>query len=569
MPHPEPRPRESLFRKFRDFDDLDEYQRVLRACHDLGSSNFVVQFGAKHARTATDLDASEIKAFLALPSTDDYPIRWINFWNTTKQKDAIGCVGEHFGFTGRLRASITNWDRYKPMLKARPPKEKRLPDPFSKEAAATEKDLEQGPPGGTSEDSLHPLNPAETMYFRLVQSSMNYTSIDQGQRFTCIGANWLHNRPDLGLDMDPSAPLVPPRHWAWLVLGMSGDRTDTVISIHEAPNFETPPRSMPEKDRDEWRARELRSMRQNTVRVLTQLSRIGIDQHKDSAALSLKAIREPLWLVQQQQPAPGSRRSSTYVAEGRVAEVGASNLFYYLFEDDLAAGAVLLRSEMRLRDLTKRVLRSSHLKENKTADTKIIPELHKFGQDLRLMQHLFESYKILVQTILDPDSGDAETVERVKIEQQARDRFRRLRSRLQLILLDKIKECLDEKTELSSTFFNLTAQKDSEATARLTRSATVLAKLSVLFLPVSFMTSYFSVAIPDMLSSYTSRTYWGAFGVVLGISIVCLFFFSRVLMAVTERLENVSEPIERWVAQTICVGRRRRKEKLEGEEEGE
>lgn len=87
-------------------------------------------------------------------------------------------------------------------------------------------------------------------------------------------------------------------------------------------------------------------------------------------------------------------------------------------------------------------------------------------------------------------------------------------------------------------YFNITTQLDSAATARLTRSATLLAKLSVLFLPVSLMTSYFSVAIPDLQGVYTAKTYWVSFAVIMGSSFVCLFFLSRFLMVVSESLDR-------------------------------
>jgi len=86
-------------------------------------------------------------------------------------------------------------------------------------------------------------------------------------------------------------------------------------------------------------------------------------------------------------------------------------------------------------------------------------------------------------------------------------------------------------------YFNINAQKDSEATARLTRSATLLAKLSVLFLPVSLMTSYFSVQINDLQGVYTAKDYWYAFAILMSISFLFLFFFSRLLMWITESLD--------------------------------
>lgn len=89
----------------------------------------------------------------------------------------------------------------------------------------------------------------------------------------------------------------------------------------------------------------------------------------------------------------------------------------------------------------------------------------------------------------------------VKLSQKAYDRFARLNDRLKLLMLDTIDEYLEEKSSLSNTYFNLLALKDSQATAKLNRSASLLAKLSVFFLPISFMTSYFSVEIPDLVCS--------------------------------------------------------------------
>lgn len=87
-------------------------------------------------------------------------------------------------------------------------------------------------------------------------------------------------------------------------------------------------------------------------------------------------------------------------------------------------------------------------------------------------------------------------------------------------------------------YFNLTAQKDSQATARLSRSATLLAKLSVFFLPIGFMTSYFSVGIPSLLEGYTPMDYWVSFAVIAGVSFIGIFFFSRLLMFFSEVLED-------------------------------
>lgn len=51
------------------------------------------------------------------------------------------------------------------------------------------------------------------------------------------------------------------------------------------------------------------------------------------------------------------------------------------------------------------------------------------------------------------------------------------------------------------------------------------------------MTSYFSVQISDIQGVYTAKDYWVTFAVIMGISFLCLFFFSRLLMWVTETLD--------------------------------
>lgn len=56
------------------------------------------------------------------------------------------------------------------------------------------------------------------------------------------------------------------------------------------------------------------------------------------------------------------------------------------------------------------------------------------------------------------------------------------------------------------------------------------------------MTSYFSVQISDIQGVYTIKDYWIVFAVIMSISFMGLFFFSRLLMWVTETLDE-------WVKQ--------------------
>lgn len=95
---------------------------------------------------------------------------------------------------------------------------------------------------------------------------------------------------------------------------------DTVISLHEDTR---PCDNKP----------DLISMRRNTLSVLSQLSKIGHDQ---ADPISMQTVRQVLEL-DEAQANPGIE--------------GASNLFYYLFDDWRAVYATVSSFQKRLHDL--------------------------------------------------------------------------------------------------------------------------------------------------------------------------------------------------------------------------
>ena len=250
--------------------------------------------------------------------------------------------------------------------------------------------------------------------------------------------------------------------------------------------------------------------------------------------------------------------------------------------------------------------------------TNVIRRLYELNKELRQLHHLFANYKILISQLLDSDSyevyrdyeDESEDVQNGRhnddnisssnnnnsssssntnvnnemnnnmdssekssgsrrhrlLSVKAANRFRRLQAQLQTLMLDAIQDCLDEKTSLQNTYFNLITQKDSQSTERLTRSATLLAKLSVFFLPISFMTSYFSIQIPGLIDGYTTKTYWAAFGVIAGVSFLSLFFFSKVLMFLSERLDHWTDGAARWTSEKMSLGRRNVRQGDDGED---
>ena len=61
----------------------------------------------------------------------------------------------------------------------------------------------------------------------------------------------------------------------------------------------------------------------------------------------------------------------------------------------------------------------------------------------------------------------------------------------------------------------------------MTRITILLAKVTILFMPVCLMTGYFSIQIPDLINKYSSTTYWVTFAVIITLSFVFLLIFGK------------------------------------------
>ncbi|CAI0644408.1 unnamed protein product [Colletotrichum noveboracense] len=527
--------------KFHDLDQKDVYDKAMGETDSEKARNFVVEFSHQQATIAFDLSADDFGILLGHEPPDGV-IRWINVWSPSTQRPAVECIGTHYSFSPRLQALMTSATKAS------------VAETTTSVQRVNHADVEAGSLS-TEAKSASP-NDARTQMsedieiYHLVKETMNYTSIDHGKQFLCIGANWLHRRPINPRHAEDKAGLLPPKHWSWLTLCSNS----VVLSLHETPPYVYPGDA-------KLAGEELRGMRSNTMAVLRQLSKHGVDDYSNNV-ITLKSVRQAL-------PTAGPGCNA--------AREGSSNLyctpfqrlnifipldcaeclkyrFFYLFEDYSGAREKILASNSRRSKL-------------KSGD--VIRPLHTLRRELRQLHHLFESYKSLIRRICRPRCGDGHKQcpcaafeslgglsDEVKISSSARGRFERLEDRLQLLMLNTMHEYLDELDALSNTYFNLTAQKDSQATARLSRSATLLAKLSVFFLPISFMTSYFSVEIPGLVEHYTPKMYWICFAIIAGVSFVSLFFFSRMLEFVIDILEawtdsvmsrflGIREPVER------------------------
>lgn len=87
--------------------------------------------------------------------------------------------------------------------------------------------------------------------------------------------------------------------------------------------------------------------------------------------------------------------------------------------------------------------------------------------------------------------------------------------------------------------------KESSAVESLTRITILLAKVTILFMPVSLMTGYFSAQLADTQGSYTRLTYWVAFGVVMAASLIFLIIFG--ILSGTQEAKPIYKSLTRTV----------------------
>ncbi|TVY54071.1 hypothetical protein LCER1_G005000 [Lachnellula cervina] len=516
---------------FEDYDNVAVYEKSEELALSASTKNFVVEFGLDEARIAFDLDEERFKSLLHTPQPSDRrPVRWINIWAPNLQEKQVMLLGEKYQFSRRLLAIILTEPKQKPEA-AQQDKHAFWPLFPKDDPEAGAKSLDESRASTSSHSSSFD-------HYTIADQMPNYHAIDYGRRFICIGANWMHKEKHDPAEKPTDDTVVlegkQRRLYSWLILC----NDNTVISLQENPG------RLDEED--------LKSTRLNLLSVLKQLSKVKNDS---TDPLSMQSVRQALEGLDIDDP--GSE--------------GSSNLFYYLFDDWRAVYSTVEVFGMKLKSLQKEIFDSTTKKSYDMPDIEIIPRLHVLGSQIRQMQHVYEGYKNLVQRILEPPRtattngygfatprsmsmslsaiGPNVSVEKespVVVARSARARFERLGDRLQLLILSQTKEFLDEKDALRNTYFNINAQKDSKATARLSRAATLLAKLSVVFLPVSLMTSYFSVQIDDLQGVYTAKQYWYAFAVIMSISVLALFFFSRLLMWFTETLDATTKRCGKW-----------------------
>ncbi|KAJ5188430.1 hypothetical protein N7491_004755 [Penicillium cf. griseofulvum] len=506
----------SLVEKFKNIDDNTQFYTAIRRLKDPLTQNFVLDFGNEEAWCASDLGTSELKLLLSKPA-----------------------ITNHYGVSERLQGMMCT----EPVHPRPEPTPTPLPTKRSSRAPSIAPSFvhEVDDPENALKHLADPDKSRESASFKNLTFSQvtdqiwHFSSVDHGPRYTCIGYNTLFVIPTLS---QPNGEDLPDgkRLWTWLIQCDDG----TIISIQENP-----------------------FPRRKTV---------PIDEAKPVLDIVRRNIRFIFAGVSRQHFAMSESESLITIRVRHFSDLGPdqanikqedgpSLLFYYIFDDWVSSYGLIAKREHKygvaLDKLRKQMLDRPIVG--------LVNELHWLGRRLAVLKRLYQSYELIMRRLLQRQRmlrdearsaqaapimygatfGEMEFVDMrqssvisnanyhntadksvgVQLSSTAVARFERLVDRINLYCLSEIENCLNEKESLTFLNFNLIALKDSQAVEKLTRITILLAKATILFLPVSLMSAYFSTELIGVKNGYTKTDYWVSFAVIFVASILLLTVF--------------------------------------------
>ncbi|CAI7566927.1 unnamed protein product [Penicillium discolor] len=529
----------SLVEKFKNIDDKTQFYTAMRCLEDPLTRNFVLDFGNEEAWCASDLGTNELKLLLSKPRDKCFGTRWINIWAPEEQKESIRAITKHYGVSERLQGMMCT-EPVHPAPKTTPtplPNKRTSQSPSVAPSFKHEvDDAENALKHLVDPDKLRESASFKNLTFAQVTDQIwHFSSVDHGPRYTCVGYNTLFVIPTLS---QPNGKDLPDgkRLWTWLIQCDDG----TIISIQENP--------------------------------FARQQEVPIDEAKPVLDIVRRNIRFIFAGVSRQHFAMSESESLITIRVRHFSDLGPdqanikqedgpSLLFYYIFDDWVSSYGLIAKREHKY-GVALEELRGQML-DRPIVD--LVNELHWLGRRLAVLKRLYQSYELIMRRLLQrqrmlrdearsvqpaplsygatfgemefvdmrqsslvSNSGFHNTTEKsvgVQLSSTAVARFERLVDRINLYCLSEIENCLNEKESLTFLNFNLIALKDSQAVEKLTRITILLAKATILFLPVSLMSAYFSTELIGVKNGYTKTQYWVSFAVIFVTSILLLTVF--------------------------------------------
>ncbi|KAJ5917722.1 hypothetical protein N7454_010097 [Penicillium verhagenii] len=558
----------SLQHKFNDIDEKFHFEAYMLRLKKPNTQNFVLDFGNEDAYCATDLVTEDFKALLNpnQPRSKCFGTRWIHLWAPEEQTDAIKGIMSFYGVSERLQGLMCTAPVIRPSAGNGEPKKRRSRthdlnmnhDSDDVENAFAMKNLRD------TED-LHDTSSFKHLTFSQVTDQIwHFSSVDHGPRCK-LTALWgkkkkkteekkedstqvedtpasvtIHysSHPECPKKKNENGIDLPEgkRLWNWLVICDDG----TIISMQENPF----PHQKGLLHPDQLKMMDI--VRRNVRFIVSGVSKQHLNMSESDSLVTIR-VRH----FHEVGPDQANIKQ----------EDGPSLLYYYIFDDWVSSYGLIAKREHQYGVALER-LRSQML-DRPIVD--LVNELHWLGRRLAVLKRLYQSYELIMRRVLQRQRllrdearsthppplafgatfGDIEFADMrqgslvsngslsdrkdrpvgVILSSAAVARFERLVDRINLYCLSEIESCLLEKESLTFLNFNLIALKDSQAVEKLTRITILLAKATMLFLPVSLMTAYFSTELQGVKGGYTKADYWVSFAVIFFVTLILLTVF--------------------------------------------
>lgn len=391
-----------LHEPFHNLDDPTVLAESTEALVAPLSRNFVVEFGDSHAHVTFDLNPAEFEEYLDSDRPSALSTRWINIWSPFQQTSVLEMLGQRYDFSPRLLALMCAEPRRRlssthlSLRTAAAAQGCGLSGAASKQSSSTR----SRPNANLVSVGLSNNSRIGNLY-DIVDEVWQYSSIDQGRSYLCLGTNSLypigHLLPaggsgDSRNDTEQMNIPIPDvkRVWSWLLL--LSDRT--VVTITEDLFPYSSGYLSPVQQRILCDTR--RSLG-NVFRSLSKVEMVG----EDRTPLTLLPIRRRLG------DTAGETAHRTTDAPGL--------LFYYLFENWENSYSLITRKESRYN------LELQRVRQEMFACPKLahIDRLDQIGRQLIVLKRHYQSYLRLIDRVIQPQQASMASLVNTRVASKA------------------------------------------------------------------------------------------------------------------------------------------------------
>ncbi|KAK6530899.1 hypothetical protein TWF281_007732 [Arthrobotrys megalospora] len=311
------------------------------------------------------------------------------------------------------------------------------------------------------------------------------------------------------------------RLWIWLIMTHDG----TVISIHEP---------IPTMKKEITNPRDIKDtvshIRRNIRVVLRCLSKAGLAKKKSGSNDVEVAMEQGAMVV---------RRT---VGQAR------DLLFYYLFDDWYASWSLAVDRAHPY---------SKELNEIRGEDPMLdhIDKLHDIARRLAGLKRVYNSYELILDRLLENKAFFKDPANKC-FSILSMNRFERLKHRISQLAISEIEDCEKEANGLISLTYNRLNFRETKAVEKLSLLSVALAKVTIVFLPISIVMAYFGMQdVAGISGMYNAGNFWAAAGTAVGLTLVFLWFIG----GFGGSFEGIGRwgVVKRWVARRKEGGRRR------------